>query len=370
MQVFHSKCEIFKSNHDDIVSTQSVMNVCKVLQLQQWCTYHAEGDSQRQVAQNGPHSTRPFNKTPAQPKPTSQPTANNTKGTDQEAKPPDTDAANAAPNADADPKADSNPKPDTNPKPDANPKADTDPKADADPPASPAAQPDRDPPGKGKPAAGVKPKDKEKEKEKPNEPRGKRRLPEQPAGEPSSAARKVVHEPSPEPAPPAADDAKPPKKNGAAAAGKRKGAGDAEGSDDGSERESSPMVFLCRHAYDAKRHKWVDEEVPLYCVCCMPYNPDLDMVECARCGEWCVAHPTCKWPPGHASQAQRIRVCWHSNVGTAMAAVAVSFCTRSRARRSARLKRRNCCAACIFSFNKPIAKSGAVQKSHEGVARW
>lgn len=260
LQVFHSKCEIFKSNHEDIVSTQSVMNTCKVLQLPQWCTYHAEGDSHRQ-APNGPHNnTRPFDKAATADAPTEAAAT---------AKPPATSENGASASK---PKSDPTP-----PSPNA---------AAPDPPAKPDAANDARPAANG------------------STHRGKRKLADRPAAAPNSAARRVVAEPSPEPEPPASGSrgAKAAStKNGSAAGenaakkkneGKAAAAGDGEGaeggSDGGTEREGSPMVFLCRHAYDAKRHKWVDEEVPLYCVCCMPYNPDLDMVECVRCGEWCV----------------------------------------------------------------------------------
>lgn len=228
------------------------MNVCKVLQLPQWCTYHAEGDSQRQ-SHNGPHNTRPFD-VKAESNAATKPATN--------ADPPAADESATAP---SDPKH--SPRP-SGPK-------------DAAP-----EQPAKDSAAKDAAASGNG-----------GSHRGKRKLADQPAGAPAANTRRVVAEPSPEPEAAKGGRGNSKAKATAGTNGSAAGAngavsaagGDAAGSDDGSEREGSPMVFLCRHAYDAKRHKWVDEEVPLYCVCCMPYNPDLDMVECARCGEWYVS---------------------------------------------------------------------------------
>lgn len=48
-------------------------------------------------------------------------------------------------------------------------------------------------------------------------------------------------------------------------------------------------VYLCRHEYMADKEQWKDEEVPVYCLCDLPFNPDIHMVKCNGCGEWCAA---------------------------------------------------------------------------------
>jgi hypothetical protein len=45
-------------------------------------------------------------------------------------------------------------------------------------------------------------------------------------------------------------------------------------------------VYMCRHEYMAEKEQWKDMEVPVFCICDLPYNPDLNMVHCSGCGEW------------------------------------------------------------------------------------
>ena len=48
---------------------------------------------------------------------------------------------------------------------------------------------------------------------------------------------------------------------------------DGDDSDDDKNR-----VYLCRHMYLAEKEQWRDEEVPVFCSCDLPYNPDKVMV--------------------------------------------------------------------------------------------
>jgi len=44
--------------------------------------------------------------------------------------------------------------------------------------------------------------------------------------------------------------------------------------------------YFSRFVYKAKQKRFKPDRVPVYCLCEMPYNPDLDMVECDTCAEW------------------------------------------------------------------------------------
>jgi hypothetical protein len=55
--------------------------------------------------------------------------------------------------------------------------------------------------------------------------------------------------------------------------------------------DKANAVYLSRHDFDAVRQCWKDVEVPVFCKCNLPYNPDLDMVQCEGCNEWCAAPP-------------------------------------------------------------------------------
>ena len=46
-------------------------------------------------------------------------------------------------------------------------------------------------------------------------------------------------------------------------------------------------VYMCRHEYLAEKQQWKDVEVPVFCTCDLPYNPDYEMIQCNTCGEWC-----------------------------------------------------------------------------------
>ena len=54
------------------------------------------------------------------------------------------------------------------------------------------------------------------------------------------------------------------------------------------EDEKANAVYICRHEFDAVKSQWKDEEVPVFCLCALPYNPDLDMLQCDGCNEWYV----------------------------------------------------------------------------------
>lgn len=49
--------------------------------------------------------------------------------------------------------------------------------------------------------------------------------------------------------------------------------------------------FFTRFVYLASRGEFKPDRVPVYCLCEMPFNPDLFMVECEGCSEW--HHPAC-----------------------------------------------------------------------------
>lgn len=57
------------------------------------------------------------------------------------------------------------------------------------------------------------------------------------------------------------------------------------------EDDKANAVYICRHEFDAVKSQWKDEEVPVFCLCALPYNPDLDMIQCEGCNEW--YHPEC-----------------------------------------------------------------------------
>jgi len=49
--------------------------------------------------------------------------------------------------------------------------------------------------------------------------------------------------------------------------------------------------FFARFTYVPTSHEYRPDKVPVYCICEMPYNPDLFMVMCNECEEW--YHPKC-----------------------------------------------------------------------------
>jgi len=49
--------------------------------------------------------------------------------------------------------------------------------------------------------------------------------------------------------------------------------------------------FFSRFVYKAAGCLFQPERVPTLCICAMPYNPDLVMIECSKCREW--FHPRC-----------------------------------------------------------------------------
>ena len=49
--------------------------------------------------------------------------------------------------------------------------------------------------------------------------------------------------------------------------------------------------FFTRFVYHAARGEFKPDRVPVYCLCEMPFNPDVFMVECEGCSEW--HHPSC-----------------------------------------------------------------------------
>ena len=51
------------------------------------------------------------------------------------------------------------------------------------------------------------------------------------------------------------------------------------------------MDYFSRFKYAASTGEFKPDRVPVYCLCEMPYNPDLFMVECEGCDEW--FHPEC-----------------------------------------------------------------------------
>jgi len=53
----------------------------------------------------------------------------------------------------------------------------------------------------------------------------------------------------------------------------------------------SELDYFTRFIYKAAKGEFKPDRVPVYCVCEMPFNPDLFMVECEGCEEW--HHPEC-----------------------------------------------------------------------------
>lgn len=51
------------------------------------------------------------------------------------------------------------------------------------------------------------------------------------------------------------------------------------------------LDYFSRFLYKASAGEFKPDRVPVYCMCEMPYNPDLFMVECEGCDEW--FHPEC-----------------------------------------------------------------------------
>ena len=49
--------------------------------------------------------------------------------------------------------------------------------------------------------------------------------------------------------------------------------------------------FFWRFTWKAVRQVFDPPKVPVFCICAMPYNPDVPMLECAACAEW--YHPAC-----------------------------------------------------------------------------
>lgn len=49
--------------------------------------------------------------------------------------------------------------------------------------------------------------------------------------------------------------------------------------------------YYARFLYKSKEGSFRPEEVPVFCACAQPYNPDRLMVECERCEDW--FHPEC-----------------------------------------------------------------------------
>ncbi|EFJ46570.1 hypothetical protein VOLCADRAFT_105484 [Volvox carteri f. nagariensis] len=49
--------------------------------------------------------------------------------------------------------------------------------------------------------------------------------------------------------------------------------------------------FFCRLVYKPQTKQFEPDEVPVYCECELPYNPDRPMVMCGTCEEW--YHPQC-----------------------------------------------------------------------------
>lgn len=44
--------------------------------------------------------------------------------------------------------------------------------------------------------------------------------------------------------------------------------------------------FFVRLEYDPAEKRFYPDEVPIYCTCSLPYNPDKFMVQCSICEEW------------------------------------------------------------------------------------
>jgi hypothetical protein len=55
--------------------------------------------------------------------------------------------------------------------------------------------------------------------------------------------------------------------------------------------DKANAVYISRYEFDAVKEQWRDMEVPVFCSCNLPYNPDLDMVQCLNCNEWFASSP-------------------------------------------------------------------------------
>lgn len=49
--------------------------------------------------------------------------------------------------------------------------------------------------------------------------------------------------------------------------------------------------FYCRFFYSPSSGEFSPDDVPVFCLCEMPYNPDRVMIACDKCDEW--FHPDC-----------------------------------------------------------------------------
>ncbi|GMH40234.1 hypothetical protein BSKO_08138 [Bryopsis sp. KO-2023] len=49
--------------------------------------------------------------------------------------------------------------------------------------------------------------------------------------------------------------------------------------------------FYCRFFYSPSSGEFSPDDVPVFCLCEMPYNPDRVMIACDKCDEW--FHPEC-----------------------------------------------------------------------------
>jgi len=56
--------------------------------------------------------------------------------------------------------------------------------------------------------------------------------------------------------------------------------------------------FYSRFAYDPATKTFSPETVPVYCLCEMPYNPDVYMISCNTCWDW---YACCRMPPTRGS---------------------------------------------------------------------
>ena len=80
--------------------------------------------------------------------------------------------------------------------------------------------------------------------------------------------------------------------------------------------DKANAVYMCRHEYDAIKSVWKDEDVPVFCKCNLPYNPDLDMVQCESCNEWYACAPvslcttcTAEWLLSHSMRCSVTVLC-------------------------------------------------------------
>lgn len=71
--------------------------------------------------------------------------------------------------------------------------------------------------------------------------------------------------------------------------------------------------FFARFSYKAKTGQFRPDRVPVYCICEMPYNPDLFMIECDNCREW--YHPECIGRERQEVEAEPSFVCQECQAG-------------------------------------------------------